>query len=40
MAFVAFYSQKMIPAETWYKTHDGEFFAIVEAFKTWLHYLD
>ena len=29
----------MIPAETWYKTHDGELLAIVEAFKTWRHYL-
>ena len=29
----------MIPAEIWYKTHDGELLAIVEAFKTWRHYL-
>ena len=29
----------MIPVETWYKTHDGEPLAIVEAFKTWRHYL-
>ncbi len=29
----------MIPAETWYKTHNGELLAIVEAFKTWRHYL-
>ena len=29
----------MIPAETRYKTHNGEFLAIVEAFKTWRHYL-
>ena len=36
---VVFYSQKMIPAKTRYKTHDGEFLAIVEAFKTWRHYL-
>ena len=36
---VAFFSRKMIPAETWYKTHDSEFLAIVEAFKTWRHYL-
>ena len=28
----------MIPAETRYKTHNGEFLAIVEAFKTWRHY--
>ena len=37
---VAFFSQKMIPAETRYKTHDGELLAIVEAFKTWRHYLE
>ena len=36
---IAFYSQKMIPTKTWYKTHDGELLAIVEAFKTWQHYL-
>ena len=30
---VAFYSQKMIPAETWYKTHDGKLLAIIKAFK-------
>ena len=36
---VAFFSRKMIPAETWYKTHNGELLAIVEAFKTWRHYL-
>ena len=29
----------MIPAEIKYKTHDGELLAIVEAFKTWRHYL-
>ena len=28
----------MIPAETRYKTYDGELLAIVEAFKTWRHY--
>ena len=37
---VAFYLQKMIPAKTWYKPHNGELFAIVEAFKTWRHYLE
>ena len=36
---VAYYSQKMIPAKTWYQTHNDEFLAIVEAFKTWRHYL-
>ena len=29
----------MIPAETWHETHDGKLLAIVEAFKTWRHYL-
>ena len=37
---VAYYSQKMIPAKTRYKTHDGELLAIVKAFKTWRHYLE
>ena len=31
---VAFFSRKMIPAETRYETHDGELLAIVEVFKT------
>ena len=30
----------MIPAETWYETNNGELLAIVEAFKTWRHYLE
>lgn len=30
----------MIPAQTRYETHDGELLAIVEAFKTWRHYLE
>ena len=30
----------MIPTETQYKTYDGKFLAIVEAFKTWRHYLE
>ena len=30
----------MIPAETRYETHDGELLVIVEAFKTWRHYLE
>ena len=37
---IVFYSQKIIPVETQYKTHDGKLFAIVEAFKTWRHYLE
>ena len=36
---VAFYSQKMIPAETQYKTHDSKLLAIIKAFKIWRHYL-
>ena len=36
---VAFVSQKMIPIETRYETHDGKLLAIVEAFMTWKHYL-
>ena len=37
---VVFFFWKMIPAETRYETHDGELLAIVEAFKTWKHYLE
>ena len=37
---VAFFFQKMILWETRYETHDGELLAIVEAFKTWRHYLE
>ena len=29
----------MILAKTWYKIHDGELLTIIEAFKTWFHYL-
>ena len=36
---LAFFSHKMIPVETRYKTHNGELLAIVELFKTWGHYL-
>ncbi len=32
--------QKMISAKTWYETYDQELLAIVEAFKTWHHYLE
>lgn len=31
---VAFFSQKIIPAKTWYKTHNQKLLAIIEAFKT------
>ena len=37
---VAYFSRKMIPAKTRYKTHNGELLAIVEAFKTWRYYLE
>ena len=37
---VAFFLRKMILAETRYKTHNSELLAIVEAFKTWKHYLE
>ncbi len=37
---IAFFSREMILAETKYKTHNGELLAIVEAFKTWRHYLE
>ena len=37
---VAYFLRKMIPAETRYKTHDSELLAIIEAFKTWRHYLE
>ncbi len=36
---VAFISQKMIRTKTGYETHNQEFVAIIEAFKTWCHYL-
>ena len=36
---MAYFLCKMIPAKTRYKTHDGKLLAIVEAFKTWRHYL-
>ena len=36
----AFFSKKMIPVETWYKTYNGKLLAIVEVFKTWHHYLE
>ena len=37
---IAFFSRKMIPAETRYETHDGKLLAIVKAFKMWRHYLE
>ena len=37
---VAFYSRKMLPAETNYEIHDKELLAIVDAFKEWRQYLE
>ncbi len=37
---LAFFSRKMIPAETWYETHNGELLTIIEVFKTWKYYLE
>ena len=37
---VTYFSRKMILAETGYETYDGELLAIIEAFKTWRHYLE
>ena len=37
---VVFFFCKMIPAETRYEMHNSELLAIVEAFKTWRHYLE
>ena len=37
---VAYFLHKMILTKTRYKTHDGKLLAIVEAFKTWRHYLE
>ncbi len=36
---VVFFFQKIIPIKMRYKTHNQELLAIVEAFKTWRHYL-
>ena len=36
---VTFFSYKMILAETSYETYNGEFLAIIKAFKTWRYYL-
>ena len=36
---VAFFSRKMIPVKIQYEIHNGELLAIIEAFKTWHHYL-
>ncbi|SLM33286.1 Ribonuclease H-like domain [Lasallia pustulata] len=36
----AYFSQKMIPVERKYETHDGELLAIVKSFRHWQHYLE
>ena len=40
LAFKAYYLCKMIPAEIWYKTQNGELLVIVEVFKSWWHDLE
>ena len=37
---IAYFLKKIIPAETRYETHNDKLLAIVEAFKTWHHYLE
>ena len=37
---MAYSFRKLISAKTRYKTHNGELLVIVEAFKTWQHYLE
>ena len=37
---VTLFLRKIILAETQYETHDGKLLAIVEALKTWRHYLE
>ena len=37
---VAFFLRKMISTKTWYKIYNSELLAIVEALKTWHHYLE
>ncbi len=37
---VAFFFQKMIFVETWYKPHNKELLAIIEVFKIWHHYFE
>lgn len=36
---VAFFFKKIFFAKTWYITHNQEFLAIIEIFKTWYYYL-
>lgn len=36
---IAYFSRKMIPAETWYKTYNAKLLPIVEVLKTLWHYL-
>ena len=37
---MAYFSRKMILAETWYKTHNNKLLVILEAFKTWWYNLE
>ena len=34
-----FFFEKEDSSRSWYETHDNKFLAIIEAFKTWKHYL-
>lgn len=36
---VVFFFPAIIPAKTWYKTHNRKFLVIVKAIKPWRHYL-
>ena len=37
---MAFFSRKIILVEIQYKTYNNELLAIIEALKTWRHYLE
>ncbi len=40
MALYSLFFQKIISAKIYYKTHNQKLLTIVEAFKTWYHYLE
>ena len=40
MASGSFLFYKMIPAKTRYEIYNSKLLAIIEAFKTWKHYLE
>lgn len=37
---INFFSRKIIPVETWYKTHNQELLGFNKVSKTWQHYLE